>query len=385
MKNSKYVNGYIEGYYGKLLSWEKRKLIINSLFKNKMNTYLYAPKEDINHRFNWKEPYENHWRKKFRDFTKYSQKKNVNVIAGIAPGLDFNFIELVNNTFSNKCSDFNTLVKKSRQLLKDGAYSIALLLDDIPDDSFEKISKNLSEGYCHGLLINKLSEKLDKDIYFVPRVYADELNKETPNYLLELSKVINKKTKIFYSGKNIISKNISKNSQIFNLFKNKIIIWDNFYANDYCPRRLFVGPYIGRKKIKNIMINPTGLINTDLLIIDIVANTKNTTNTFQKWKNILDKHDVPKIFQKVKIYFVKPNFNSDTYINFNGYKNIHSDAIEFLLWSWKSELSREWYPFLFGLKQDLLIYKKNLSFKRLLKTQTIPLAQYICKELEKEN
>ena len=53
------------------------------------------------------------------------------------------------------------------------------------------------------------------------------------------------------------------------ILQNRVIIWDNFYSNDYCPRRLFIGPYFGRQNIKNIMINPTGLIKTDLLILDI--------------------------------------------------------------------------------------------------------------------
>ena len=52
MKNSNQNNiyGYIEGYYGKLLSWKHRKKIINKMSKNNMNRYFYAPKEDIFHR-----------------------------------------------------------------------------------------------------------------------------------------------------------------------------------------------------------------------------------------------------------------------------------------------------------------------------------------------
>ena len=53
-KDENNITGYIEGYYGKLLTWENRKLIINSLKKNNMNTYFYAPKEDVCHRFNWR-------------------------------------------------------------------------------------------------------------------------------------------------------------------------------------------------------------------------------------------------------------------------------------------------------------------------------------------
>ena len=55
------------------------------------------------------------------------------------------------------------------------------------------------------------------------------------------------------------------------ILSNEIIFWDNYYANDYCPRRFFIGPCVGREKLKNIMINPTGLIRTDLLILDIFA------------------------------------------------------------------------------------------------------------------
>ena len=56
-KNNNNTIGYIEGYYGQLLSWENRRLIVDSLQKNNMNTYFYAPKEDEKHRLNWRKKY----------------------------------------------------------------------------------------------------------------------------------------------------------------------------------------------------------------------------------------------------------------------------------------------------------------------------------------
>ena len=44
------ISGYIEGYYGKLLSWDERKSLITTLKDNKMNYYFYCPKEDLFHR-----------------------------------------------------------------------------------------------------------------------------------------------------------------------------------------------------------------------------------------------------------------------------------------------------------------------------------------------
>ena len=58
-------------------------------------------------------------------------------------------------------------------------------------------------------------------------------------------------------------------------------------------------------------------------------------------------------------------------------------ALDFLLWKWKGHLSREWYPFIFGLKQDLQISEKLLTSERKIKTQTAPLSEFLLKgELE---
>ena len=69
MKNNyKSLNGYIEGYYGRLLTWEERIRIISRLNKNKMNLYFYAPKEDEKHRVNWKLKYDYKWTQNFITF-----------------------------------------------------------------------------------------------------------------------------------------------------------------------------------------------------------------------------------------------------------------------------------------------------------------------------
>ncbi len=378
--DNKNISGYIEGFYGRLLNWDERKNILDSLSKNKMNTYFYAPKEDINHRLDWRNKYPKRWRKNFYEFTNYSKKKNIEIIAGIAPGLDFNFKEFYNEKNS---LDFNLLIQKAKQLLADGAVSIALLLDDIPNNFEKNFGKNLSEGFCHGLLANKLSKKLGKGIYFVPRIYADELKKDSPNYLNDLGKILDPSIKVFYCGKNIVTKSLNNYSKINKILNNKIIFWDNYYANDYCPRRLFIGPYIGRKKLKNIMINPTGLVNTDLLILDLVAANFSDKLSFDEWHKILKDHGIPKIFKKVKKFFLNPYFNSSSIKTSYKFNNDYIIALDILLWEWKSDLSREWYPFILGLKQDLLINRNFLDYERLMKTQTAPLSEFLIKgELE---
>ena len=77
--NLKKIKGYIEGYYGKLLTWDERNQIIDALHKNKMNFYFYCPKEDLNHRSDWRIKYNKKWMSDFIYFNNYALKKNVSV------------------------------------------------------------------------------------------------------------------------------------------------------------------------------------------------------------------------------------------------------------------------------------------------------------------
>ena len=110
MKNLNYkkVKGYIEGYYGKLLTWKERQEILDVLAKNNMNFYFYCPKEDINHRFNWRLEYTKKWLLNFHKFLKHAKKNKIEVIVGISPGLDFDFKSYAKG---NK-KDIELLIKK---------------------------------------------------------------------------------------------------------------------------------------------------------------------------------------------------------------------------------------------------------------------------------
>ena len=47
--------------------------------------------------------------------------------------------------------------------------------------------------------------------------------------------------------------------------------------------------------------------------------------------------------------------------------------LDCLLWEYKSPILLEWYPYIMGLKQDLLIENKLISSNRLNKISTQPL------------
>ena len=125
--------GYIEGYYGKLLSWDERLDIIGHLSQNNLNTYFYCPKEDPHHRSEWKKPYPQNWLELFSNFINVSNENGINIIFGISPGLNFN-------------KSLVDLFSKIDVITSLGITNIAILFDDLFEDQ---------SGQLHADILNE--------------------------------------------------------------------------------------------------------------------------------------------------------------------------------------------------------------------------------------
>src|SRR4051812_41838724 len=112
-----FLSGYIEGYYGRLLTFAERAGIVRKLREVGAGHYLYAPKEDLYHRKQWRAPYPAAWRKEFRAFVSASKKQGVQVVPGLAPGLSYRYRE---------AEDFEALARKLRSLTALGCEEAAL-------------------------------------------------------------------------------------------------------------------------------------------------------------------------------------------------------------------------------------------------------------------
>ena len=88
-------------------------------------------------------------------------------------------------------------------------------------------------------------------------------------------------------------------------------------------------------------------------------------------------NQVPDECLAVYKFFEKPNHSSDKKIEKIKVDLHIFDKIDKLLWKWKTPLSREWYPYLLSLKQDLQILNDELPFNRILKTQTYPMQKVL--------
>ncbi|MGQ7848364.1 beta-N-acetylglucosaminidase domain-containing protein [Granulosicoccus sp. 3-233] len=367
------VQGYAEGYYGRLPSWQERRVLLDTLARHGQNTYYYAPKEDARHRLNWREPYDSEWRREFALFCDAARELGIRVVAGVAPGLDFDFKDLQGGP------DRRLLFDKCRQLLADGADGLSLLMDDIDEDFPSRSGGMTSEGLAHARLANALADELGRSLWVTPRIYANELAASAPDYLPDFLATLYESQTVLYCGRDIVTRRADclDIRQVAPTSAHSLVLWDNLYANDYCPQRLFVGAWSGRDHVTDCVLNPTGLLHTDCLLLDMMATTHSRGpggDAEGVWSEVMVRHGVPEEFRAVAGYFAHPVFNGEEF-----HPPLPPDAatlaaIETCLWRWKTPLSREWYPFLFGLKLDLLIQQGKMSPLRIRKTQSAPLA-----------
>jgi len=403
--------GYLEGYYGRLLRPEDRRALLRTLESNAMSAWWYAPKDDARHRLHWREPYDARWRRDFRTFAQSARQHRVALLAGMAPGLDFRFADLPSGP------DFARLLDKSRTLLDDGATVPTLLLDDIEADFAGRAGDFASEGVAHATLANELGAALGHALVVVPRIYANELHARAPDYLPDLVRTLAPEHALALCGNDVVAATVHDDDcrRHLGTSEHRIVVWDNLYANDYCPRRLFVGPWTGRDTLADVMINPTGLPATDALLIDLVGAERErqarivlpfndpvrdpphdeahvpgddsetgsglgpgdeAASVRAAWRQVLDEHGVPAAFDAIAGCFDHPVTNAGSRsLDPSPSLEIALPALDELTWRWKSALAREWFPWLMGLRHDLLLEAGTLPEDRIAKTQSGALAR----------
>ena len=182
---------------------------------------------------------------------------------------------------------------------------------------------------------------------------------------------------VFFCGSHVVAPEIE--IEVTKVVKagikaNCIIVWDNLYANDYCPRRLFLGKWQGRKNVDAIMLNPTGMVETDCLLLALMR----AGDDEKRWQETLLHHEVPKHFFTIAEFFdlpPDPRYEAQE-INFDSSKTSATlEALDSLLWKWQTPLGREWYPFLMGLKSDILYRAGSMDELRVAKVMPPLLAR----------
>lgn len=86
--------GVVEGFYGTPWSFEDRLSLLKFYGRNKLNTYIYGPKNDrYDSTPDWRKPYPPEQAKKLEQLVKVAKENKVNFVWGIHPGGDIHWNE----------------------------------------------------------------------------------------------------------------------------------------------------------------------------------------------------------------------------------------------------------------------------------------------------
>ncbi|MCX8107840.1 MAG: protein O-GlcNAcase, partial [Verrucomicrobiae bacterium] len=250
-----------------------------------LNTYLYAPKDDLKHRIAWREPYTAWEARRLGTLVQECKKRGIRFCYAISPGLDIRFS--VN-------SEHELLKRKLMQVLKLGCESFALLFDDIPDRLNPADRKRFgTQAAAQALTANGIYFWLRREnsaatMFLCPTVYCGSMANPSVSecgYLRELGEKVDREIKIFWTGPDIISARISVGSirEVARVLRRRPILWDNLYANDYDVRRLHLGPYAGRphslkKEVDGVLLNPNCQCYANFVPVRSLASWLRTWN-----------------------------------------------------------------------------------------------------------
>ncbi|GMT07547.1 hypothetical protein PENTCL1PPCAC_29721 [Pristionchus entomophagus] len=255
-----FIRGIIEGFYGAPWTQSQRRDLLRTLAQQGLNTYVYAPKDDVKHRKEWREKYGTEEAAELQSLIEYAKSLNINFVYALSPGIDIEY---------SRVKDISAVKAKLEQLKSIGCESFALLFDDIEyqlSDADE--SQFGTPANAQVAVVNDCYTQLNSPahFYFCPTEYCSTRAKPTlleSDYLRTIGDRLHPGVEIFWTGALVVPESISEDNcrAVSMVLKRKPLIWDNIYANDYDTKRMFLGPFKGRgqslkKECCGLLLNP---------------------------------------------------------------------------------------------------------------------------------
>lgn len=277
--------GVVEGFYGTPWSYEARVRQLEFYGKNKMNTYIYGPKDDPYHSSpNWRVPYPEKEAENIKKLVDISHENFVDFVWAIHPGKDIKWND----------EDRQNLLSKFENMYQLGVRSYAVFFDDISGEG----TNPTKQAELLNFIDNKFV-KAKKDVtplIMCPTEYNKSWSNIEKGYLPTLGEKLNQSVHIMWTGNFVIDVITHEGLQWINQhIKRPAYIWWNFPVSDYVRDHLLMGPVYGNDlNIKNDMSgfvsNPMEYAEASKIAIYSVANYAWNLERFDSkasWKKAL--------------------------------------------------------------------------------------------------
>ena len=90
-QTERFLSGVIEGFYGKPWARSERLAMFDWMAAWGLNTYFYAPKDDLKQRAIWRETYTTTEADELRQLIEACRTRGLQFIYGLSPGLDIRY------------------------------------------------------------------------------------------------------------------------------------------------------------------------------------------------------------------------------------------------------------------------------------------------------
>lgn len=270
-----FLSGAIEGFYGEPWSGDERTRLLDWLQAFGLDTYVYAPKDDVHHRARWREPYGAGDAAALRILIEACRARAIRFVYAVAPGLDIRY---------SAEADRQALLGRAAQVQALGGDHVAVLFDDIPGemapaDAARWPSLAAAQADVTNALRRRTEGAREVRVLFCPTAYCGRMAAAGlggTGYLETLGRELLPGVDVFWTGPEIVSREITVPHvrEVARLLWRKPVIWDNLHANDYDVRRFFVGPYAGRppalrREVNGLLSNP----NNELRLNEVPLRT----------------------------------------------------------------------------------------------------------------
>lgn len=228
--------GVVEGFYGTPWSHEVRLSLIDFYGRNKMNDYIFGPKDDPYHSSPyWRLPYPADQAAKIKELVDACKRNRVNFVWAIHPGKDIRWTK----------EDYDSLVHKFDMMYDLGVRSFAIFFDDISGIG--------TDSHRQAALLNDLTRDfVDKkgdvtNLMICPTDYSQLWASPKPTGQLAIyGQELNPKAEVFWTGAVVCSDLTLETMEFVNSrIKRPALFWWNFPVTDYCRHIILQGPTYG--------------------------------------------------------------------------------------------------------------------------------------------
>ena len=284
------LRGTIEGFYG--APWTQQDRLDQMRFYGdvKLNTYIYAPKDDPYHRERWRDPYPADKLAELAELVDEAAANHVRFTFALSPG----FHQPPNATkicFTGE-SDWNALIAKLQAMYDVGVRAFNLPFDDIslnrwscPSDqeTYGSPNSQANQARAQADLLNRLQAEFVEThpgtfpLQMVPTHYEGIAD---TSYRQSLRANLDAGIEVMWTGMATVPPDIrvADAEAAATVFGRKVFVWDNYPVNDFgTPGRLHLAPYQKREPglsaaVTGIVANPMNQAGASKVALFTVAD-----------------------------------------------------------------------------------------------------------------